>query len=107
MRIELGAPVVAELRGEALVLERLHLATDAKTWGTGRGRWHERRLHEYAWPPLEWPTLCGLSGYLYVYDGVIRRHGFRFCAVCLERCNRELDGVAVSWDPPARLRIAA
>lgn len=104
MRIEHGAPVVAELRGESVFWERLHLAVASKTIGFGSHYARERPLGDYHFPPLEWRALCGLHGYLYAYGRWIGDQEIPFCAVCLERCNRELDGEAHDWGTKPRDR---
>jgi hypothetical protein len=102
MRIEPGSPVVGELRGEDVVWERVHLAAPEKRWLHGR-----RAFADYAWIPLEWPTLCGLNGYLYRYAGTISDSGVPFCSVCIKRCHTELGGVAVTWEQSQELEVVA
>jgi hypothetical protein len=96
MTIERGDPVVAELRGEDVVWNRLHLAAPEKRWHSGA-----RTFADYVWLPLTWTSLCGLKGYLYRYDGAVRDAGVPFCAVCVKRCREDHGGVAVGWEPRA------
>lgn len=101
MRIEVGGPIVVEIRDEVAYTDVIHLPAEERVYRGGRWR---RRLDSYAWIPLEWRALCGLSGYVYVYNGPLRRR--RFCLVCVERCNRDLGGVSVSDESRAPLRLA-
>lgn len=80
MKLELGSGVVAELRGDEANWAVLHLAAPTKP-----GRRYTQRLDLAGFMPLEWPTLCGLKGLLYVYGGMIRELGLPICAVCRMR----------------------
>jgi hypothetical protein len=104
VKIDDGGPIVAELRRGEVLWVRLHLAVASKTRRVSHGGSYERSLAEYRFPPLEWGSLCGLSGFLYSYGRWIRDREIPFCSVCLERCNAELGGRAHGWEEQAPAR---
>jgi len=93
VRLEIGSGVIAEERGDRVQWERLHLAAPARTVTHPWSRNGHRKLRVMGSQRLDlsttvaytWPTLCGLTGLLYVYDGMIRDLGLRFCSVCVRR----------------------
>lgn len=116
MKIEHGAPVVAEIRGDEVQWTRLHVAVPSKKIRHRDGfPLREHYLGAYKSPPLEWASLCGLSGLLLCFGYYVRDLGVPFCSVCLGRVNRDLDGFATSWSVEdaqrrrerRRLRVAA
>jgi hypothetical protein len=94
VRIEFGAPVVlVDLAGvpgsEAIV----HVGRRSRSRRIGTARVRERladRLRSGS-SPANWPTLCGLAGPVYVYDGVLRAR--RACTVCAARGPEVVEAV--------------
>lgn len=90
MRFEIGAPVTVERRHDTLVWERVHLPG---------------RIDEATDPcPLTWRSLCGLDGWLYAYDGMIRTTTTQFCTVCVGHTNLQASAdFRAGRKPPRRL----
>lgn len=104
MRVELGAPViVVSIDGVGdgglwhvpveTIPGRAYPGSTAAAWLSLKHRWTNGAL------PDEWPTLCGLAGPLYVYEGGIRKR--HCCTVCLRKAPDDL--VVPGVDPlPSR-----
>ena len=96
MRIELGAPVVVALINGDAQAELYHLPNPVKTVAGAYGKERlldlAQRFSARGFFPSTWPSLCGLEGPVYAYDGALRAR--RCCGVCRARAPREVRAIA-------------
>lgn len=80
MRIELGAPIILFTLPGGLGDDVYHLPAETAALPGWHGRPQRRRYADLDMPPTEWPTLCGLQGIVYAYNGTMRQR--HMCGVC-------------------------
>lgn len=102
MRVELGAPVIVVQLPGGLGEGLYHLPAPHREVAAPHATTRRRMLVDETCPD-EWPTVCGLDGIVYGYDGVIRRR--RMCGVCLRHAPHALltaDGAYTDPEPDKR-----